>query len=465
MTPVLECSGLTVAYGSVPVVSDVSFSLAAGECLALVGVSGSGKSTIAQAVLGLHGPMTRVSGQLQLLGHDLLSATERELAGLRGKRVGYVSQDPYSACDPLRSVGHHVEEAWRSHGMRPEPGLAIKHLSRVGIEDAHARAAAAPHRWSGGMLQRACIAAAGAHKPPLIVADEPTSALDADRADGILMSLRASGAAVLLISHDLDLVRRHADRVAILHEGQIVDDFPVSALDDTHRHEATRRLFIASSGDRCADPPAEGDVLVTADGILRRYGAGSRPIGPFSFTVRSGTALGLSGPSGSGKSTILRVLTGQDMPDEGGMDLAKALQRPGAIMPVFQNPAASLNALWPIWRTVSEPATVRHRLRRAQRKDLARRLLAQVGLADADLDARPGEFSLGQCQRIAIARAIAAGPHLLIADEPTSALDTVSRAQVADVLAGLVRDGMALVIASHDPWLHDRLNTQVVRTG
>ncbi|EPX78645.1 ABC transporter ATP-binding protein [Salipiger mucosus] len=463
MTPILDCRNLTVAYGPAPTVSDVSFALKAGECLALVGASGSGKSTIARAVLGLHGPSTRVSGRIGLSGHDLRATGEVTLSGLRGRLVGYVAQDPYAACDPLRTVGHHVGEAWRSRGMNPAPGEVVERLRMVGIDNAPHFASKAPHCWSGGMLQRACIAAASAHAPPLMVADEPTSALDPRRGDEILTTLRAGRLChSSLISHHVDLVRRHADRVAILHEGRLVDDFPVSRLDDSHRHAVTRRLTRTATRWVSKEARAPGEVLLTARNVTRSYAGTGRTIGPFSFRVRAGAAIGLSGSSGSGKSTILRMIAGLDAPDEGQIDLAPALRRRGAIMPVFQNPAASLNPFWPIWRTISEPASASKRIRTADRKALARRLLGQVGLERVDIEARPDEVSLGQCQRIAIARAIAANPLLLVADEPTSALDTVARAQVADLLAALVRDGMALAIASHDPWIHDRLNAEVV---
>lgn len=462
MIPILDCKNLSVSYSATPTISGVSFALGAGECLALVGASGSGKSTIARAILGLHQRGTQISGHLNLAGHDVAHASERDMAKIRGQLVGYVAQDPFAACDPLRSVGHHLSEAWRCRGLSPAPRLIVERLTAVGIENPSYFAAKAPHCWSGGMLQRACIAAAGAHTPPLIVADEPTSALDADRADGIFSALRASGSAILLISHDLGLVRRHADRVAILDAGRLVDTFPVSELENSARHPATRRLSGATMATEVIEAHQPKEVLATVRNVTRRYRENGGTIGPISFQLRAGACIGLSGPSGSGKSTILRMLAGLDAPDKGRIDLAPCLHRLGAIMPIFQNPTASLNPFWPIWRTISEPASAITRIDAPARKALARKLLAQIGLDNVDIEARPSEFSLGQCQRIAIARAVAATPSLLVADEPTSALDTVSRAQVADLLAKLVRNGMALVIASHDPWVHHRLNAEVV---
>lgn len=459
---ILSLENLSVSYGAGPTVSGITLSVSPGECLALVGASGSGKSTIAQAVLGLHRPQTRVTGRLSIAGQEMAKATEADWTALRGTNVGYVSQDPYTACNPLRSVGHHLREAWHGKGTRPERGWAEARLAEVGIAEAPAMAARPPHAWSGGMLQRACIAAAGALTPPLIVADEPTSALDVERADGILAAIRASGAAILLISHDLGLVRRHADRVVVLDGGRLVDGCTVADLDGEARHPATRRLAQALATP--ASPPRDAACrtpLLTAERLCRNH-PGGRRIGPVDLTVRAGEVTGLVGPSGAGKSTILRLISGQDAPDAGRIDRAVTLRRRGAVMPVFQNPVASLNAYWPIWRAVSEPATAFRRLRRSARRDLAADLLARVGLKGADLDARPGEFSLGQCQRIAIARAIAAEPLLLIADEPTSALDTVSRAQIADLFADLRDQGIAIVLASHDPWMHDRLAARAV---
>lgn len=462
MSAILSLEDLSVSYSAGPAVSGITLSVSPGECLALVGASGSGKSTIAQALLGLHRPETRVTGRMCIAGRQMAKATEADWAALRGTKVGYVSQDPYSACDPLRSVGHHLREAWHGKCARPEPGWVEGRLTKVGIAEAARMAAQPPHAWSGGMLQRACIAAAGALTPPLIVADEPTSALDAERADDVLAAIRASGAAILLISHDLGLVRRHADRVVILDNGRLVDSCAVANLGDEGRHPATRRLAraLVTSAQSTLDMPDRKTLLI-AKGLCREHTRGRR-IGPVDLTAREGEVTGLIGASGAGKSTILRLISGQETPDAGRIDRAYALRRTGAIMPVFQNPAASLNAYWPIWRTVSEPATASQRLRWRARRDLAADLLARVGLKDTDLEARPGEFSLGQCQRIAIARAIAAKPLLLIADEPTSALDTVSRAQIADLIATLRDQGLAIVLASHDPWMHDRLDARAV---
>lgn len=462
MRPILACQNLTIAYGPDTAVTNVSFSLIPGECLALVGRSGSGKSTIARAVIGLHRRTTRVSGHLSLAGHDLLNCTDTDLANIRGRLVGYIAQDPYATCDPLRTVGHHLSEAWRCHGVTPKQSLIDARLNAVGIENAPQLSRCAPHCWSGGMLQRACIAAASAHSPPVIIADEPTSALDPDRADGILTEIRASGAAVLLISHDLELVRKHADRVIILHEGRVIDEFPVADFDTSDRHRTTRGLIRLSSHRTVRTSQNPGKPLLRAHNLIRSYASNNRTIGPVSFELRAAACVGLSGRSGSGKTTVLRMIAGLEHPDQGHIQYGPALARAGSVMPVFQNPVDSLNPLWPIWRSISEPATVKQRMCQSERIALTRRLLEKVGLDEADVYARPEEFSIGQCQRIAIARAIAATPHLLVADEPTSALDTIARAQVVDLLARLVDEGMSLVIASHDRWVHRRLNAKIV---
>ncbi|PJE27090.1 peptide/nickel transport system ATP-binding protein [Pseudooceanicola antarcticus] len=471
MSPVLDCRNLSVSYGPTPVVHGLSFTIAPGQCLALVGSSGSGKTSVARAILGMQGPTARIGGQILVEGRDMSRATERDWRALRGLRIGYVAQDPFAACDPLRSVGHHLSEAWRARGLSPDPAEISRRLTAIGIEDAPRIALRAPHCWSGGMLQRASIAAASAHAPPLIIADEPSSALDADRADGILTALRASGAAILLISHDLALVQRQADRIVILDQGHCVESLDTRELGGQAHHPVTQALLAASQSLPEGTPtprhaePRHAEPLIRVQDIARRFHGDGPEVGQVSFSVIPSQTTGISGPSGSGKSTVLKMLAGLERPDRGLIERAPSLARPGAIMPIFQNPAASLDALWPVWRSVAEPAQAQHRMNRNQQKDLAAELLARVGLAAIDPEARPSELSLGQCQRVAIARAIAARPAVLIADEPTSALDTLSRARIGDLLAGLVAEGMALVVASHDPWLHARLNARRVEVA
>ena len=465
--PLLVCHNVYIAYGDrPPTVSGAGLTIGAGECVALVGQSGSGKTTIARAILGLLPPGARVSGQLSFAGVDLPSLDERAYRQLRGKQIGYVAQDPYQACDPLQSVHAHVAAAWHVHAMRPAPGQVRQRLDNAGIGSVDRAMHQYPHQWSGGMLQRASIAAATAHVPRLLVADEPTSALDAERADAIIGALKATGSAILLISHDLDLVMRHADRIAFCHQGRITETGTAGAL-AASRDEHARAFVSALSKPRSTRPAIAGDVQLSARGLAKSYRAGGdrrMAVDGCDITLARGEILGISGPSGCGKSTLLRLLAGLEATDRGSLHKAKALDRPGAIMPVFQDPAASLDARWPIWRSLVEPLTAPH-LERLSRSDLrarARNALAALGLADIDLDAMPGELSSGQCQRVSVARALIAEPFVVLADEPTSALDTLAKRQVLDLLVSAAGRGTAIVLVSHDRTMLDNVADRVL---
>ncbi len=461
MNALLDVQDLTVAYGADTVVDRVSFAIGPGECVALVGASGSGKTTIARVLTGMHDTSARVAGRAMFDGTDLVTADGSHWRALRGAGIGYVAQDPFAACDPLRQVQDHVAEAWRARGLRVDQTTILDRLSAVGIAEPGRQSRLAPHCWSGGMLQRASIAAASAHRPPLIVADEPTSALDTDRADGVLSTLRDSGSAILLISHDLGLVRRHADRIAVLDNGRIVETCAANRLDGAG-HPATRAL-LRSQDVAVPNRRSPGHTLLSARDVTRSYGPDRPALHPVSVEIGKGAAVGVIGPSGAGKSTLLRLLAGIETPDSGAIDRHPDLSRPGAIMPIFQNASASLDARWPVWRSVTEPAAARRRLPRKVRRELAREMLARVGLDGIDPDARPQELSTGQCQRVAIARALSAEPLLLVADEPTSALDTLSRRRIADLLLEALEQGIGVIVATHDTWLSAVLGCTEVR--
>jgi peptide/nickel transport system ATP-binding protein len=245
MSTLLEIRDLEVEYaGGARAVRGVSLHIASGEVLALVGESGCGKTTVARAVLGLLPKGTKTAGTILVDGRSILGRPERELRGLRGRVVGLVAQDPFAALDPVHRVGHHVAQAWRAQRQRVRAGAVSERLAAVGIDDPERRSRQRPFQWSGGMLQRAQIAAASALRPPLLVADEPTSALDADRADEVLAVLRDRADGLLLISHDLRVVRAHADRVAVMYAGRIVEEIDSRNLDRA-RHPYTEALIAA----------------------------------------------------------------------------------------------------------------------------------------------------------------------------------------------------------------------------
>ncbi|GAA3236840.1 ABC transporter ATP-binding protein [Pseudonocardia petroleophila] len=449
MSAPLQVTGLTVRYPGGRVALDgVDLTVGAGERWAVVGRSGSGKTTLVRAVLGLLPPGTQVSGSVRVGGREVLGAPDAQLRALRGLVVGYVPQDPFAACDPLRTVGHHVVQAWAAHRRRPPDGAVPAALEGVGIPDAGRRQAQHPHQWSGGMLQRATLVAATAHGPLLTLADEPTSALDAELADDVLDLVRRSCGALLLISHDLALVGRHAGSVLVLDEGRAVERGDPATLLTAPAAPETRVLVAASAPAPRAAGPEPGPVVAGVRGVVRRYGTVTAVDG-VDLDVRAGEVVGVIGRSGSGKSTLARLVGGMEAPDAGRVRLAG--DRPGFVMPVFQDPVASLDRRWPLWRTLAEPRRARgERHPRRRLRDLAAEALAGVGLAGVDVDRLPGTLSTGQAQRVALARALVARPVLLVADEPTASLDVAAATAIAALLRTIADDGAALLVVSHE---------------
>ncbi|MFI7275409.1 ABC transporter ATP-binding protein [Streptomyces sp. NPDC049879] len=472
---VLDVRGLAVERpsGAQPL-RDVRLRVRAGECVVVVGSSGSGKTTLLRALLGLLPPSAQVTGSAVVCGTEVVGAPERALRRLRGGTVGYVGQDPFASFDPLRSVGHHVAEAWRARGGGPPGDAVAERLTALGIADAARRARHRPHAWSGGMLQRASIAAAGAHTPLLTLADEPTSALDADLADGVLTALRRDSRALLMVSHDLRLARTVADRIAVLHEGRIVEDGPAADVLARPAHPAAVALVEALPAPRTPPrrPARGGPPVVTARGLTRRYPGAGTVVSDLGLDVRPGEFLALTGPSGAGKSTALRLLAGIERPDAGELlhagapvwsDGRRRSPRGGWVMPVDQDPRAGLDPRWPVWRTLAEPRGRSGARGRAAAVAAARAALDSAGLTGVDPRARPAELSTGQCQRVAILRALAARPALLVADEPTSALDTVTAAAVLRLLRAAADAGTALIVVSHDTALMSQAADRIIR--
>ena len=474
----LAVQGLTVAFGAKTVVDDVSFTLDRGETLALVGESGSGKSLTALSLLQLLPPGAACTGSITLAGDQMIGAPQDTLRQHRGGTAGIVFQEPMTSLNPLKRIGAQVAEAIFLHRPLPKPELRARVtalLDEVGFPDAAHRLDAFPHQLSGGQRQRVMIAMALANDPALLIADEPTTALDVTIQAQILKLLAeakvARGLALLLISHDLAIVSRYADRVAVMKHGRVVEAGAVSAVFTVPEHPYTCALLGAEPRGT-PDPIApDAKLLCEADdirvhfpirrGILRRTTGHVRAVDGVSLTVREGETVGLVGESGSGKSTmgyaLLRLQRAEGRIRFRGEDVqamdAKRLRHLRADMQiVFQDPFGSLSPRLSVAEIIAEGLAVHEpQLTRAQRDGRVAAALADVGLPD-DIGGRfPHEFSGGQRQRIAIARAIVLKPGFVVLDEPTSALDMSVQAQIVDLLRRLQTEhGLGYLFISHD---------------
>lgn len=471
---VLKFQNVSVVYANgFCAVRDVNFEIAAGECLAIVGESGSGKTTIARAALGLLPKGATVKGSIRIGDAEIVGASEPALRNLRGLVAGFVAQEPFSSFNPLTKIYHHIGEAWLVHAQKPPHDFIIESLENFGIARAEEASQNYPHEWSGGMLQRATIVAAKAHQPKIIIADEPTSALDRNRADEILTHLREANSAVLLVSHDVARAAKYANRIAVCYRGEIVEIGDARQIIERPTHFYTKILLAAalphneiSSENKFKD---DGEIVLEAKNLQRFYRDNRetvRAVARADLCLRRGEIVGIYGDSGSGKSTLTRLLATIEKPTSGQIFLGGELAsdgesgkvwsvktRRGFVMPIFQDPLSSLDARWAIWRSVTEPLAAKHRREKhtkTERRKIAREILATVGLKEVNLEARPKELSVGQCQRICIARALVAEPALLVADEPTSALDSLIAQTILDLFVKIAEKGTAILIISHD---------------
>jgi microcin C transport system ATP-binding protein len=479
----LELRDLRIAFGGQAVVHGVNLRIQAGERVALVGESGSGKSVTALSVLRLL-ESAQLSGQVLWQGQDLLRQTPAEMQRIRGDEIAMIFQEPMTALNPLMTVGQQISEVLQlKKGLprREADARAVHLLSETGIDDPQRRFGTYPHQLSGGQRQRAMMAMALASEPKLLLADEPTTALDASLRLQMLQLLadlqQKTGMAVLLITHDLALVRHFADRVAVMEKGHLVEQGALQQVFSKPQHPYTQKLLDSRpSRDGLAPASPTAAPLLEAKGLQVRYPMavpGFRgwfqkhhftALHGAHFSISPGTTLGIMGESGSGKSSLAQAVLGL-IPFEGELSFGgqtwhgvpgrdKALRQ--RVQVVFQDPYGSLSPRMTVGEIVSEGL----RLHQPQmpEPDIETRVLAtlaEVGLSAADfpdlLNRYPHAFSGGQRQRIALARALVVDPALLVLDEPTSALDVTVQKQILKLLQMLQKSrDMAYLLITHD---------------
>ncbi|NEW42374.1 ABC transporter ATP-binding protein [Nocardia cyriacigeorgica] len=510
MSPLLEIRDLHVAFGSgddrVDAVRGVDLTVYPGQTVAIVGESGSGKSTTAHTVIGLLPSGGQVvSGQIRFGGRELAKAPESELVAVRGNGIGFVPQDPMSNLNPVWKIGYQIAETLSANGIargRAARERAVELLREAGIPDPEYRVNQYPHELSGGLRQRALIAIGLSGRPELLIADEPTSALDVtvqrqilDHIDDLTAQL---GTAMLLITHDLGLAAERAEHLAVMYRGRVVESGPALEILRDPQHEYTRRLVDSAPslvagrrsvsamraqvrrrsievaeeavpGEVAAGSVAAEEILV-ADRLTKRYRIrGSVPwkstellaADEVTFRMRRGTTTAIVGESGSGKSTVAQLVLGLLEPTSGtvffdGDDVARLSRKsPLAfrrrVQPIFQNPYGSLDPMYSIHRTLTEPLRTHGIGGRAERDARVRDLLDKVALPTDVLSRYPNELSGGQRQRVAIARALTLEPDLVVCDEAVSALDVLVQAQILALLNDLQAElGLSYLFITHD---------------
>ncbi|MGZ7178605.1 ABC transporter ATP-binding protein [Burkholderia gladioli] len=483
--PLLSIEDFSASFGGRAAVQKLSLSIARGERVALVGESGSGKSVTALSILRLVRD-AELSGRMLFDGEDLLAKSEQQMRGIRGADIAMVFQEPMTALNPLYTVGKQIAESLRLHeGLRPgaarERGIEL--LRRTGIPEPERRIDSFPHQLSGGQRQRAMIAMALACRPRLLLADEPTTALDVtvrQQIVDLLIELQEQeaatrGMAVLLITHDLNLVRRFAQRVAVMEKGVLVETNETAALFANPQHPYTQRLLDSEPVREVEPVPADArpilevrdvavDYRTAAKGLRSLFGkARFRAVHEVALTLRRGETIGIVGESGSGKSTLAATVLGLQQPAAGaieidGLPLAQVRgsrgkrELYGRMQVVFQDPFGSLSPRMTVEQIVGEGLAL-HRpdMTASARRGRIAALLDEVGLPAEAMLRYPHEFSGGQRQRIAIARALAVEPELLVLDEPTSALDVSIQKQVLKLLTNLQKKyRLSYLFITHD---------------
>jgi peptide/nickel transport system ATP-binding protein len=483
-SPLLRVDRLSVSYGPLEVVSYAGFELGRGKSLALIGESGSGKSTIARAVLRLLPDEARVTGRIEFDGQEVLGLSERRFRPMRGRAIGFVPQDPGNSLNPVRTIGAQALEA---AALCDEPRnaacneLIMETFAQVGLDNPQRVYDSYPHQLSGGMLQRVLIGLAVLPRPLLLVADEPTSALDVTIQKRILDLLsrlqNELDISLLLITHDLAIAAERANSLAVLKDGVVQEAGSTASVFSSPASAYTRKLHAdvpALNPDRYAqlrdvgfsNLGAEAGVApqIKFSAVSKTFtvdGKALTAVDNVSFTVPAGTTHALVGESGSGKTTAIRLLLGLEEPDAGTISVAgekltgrspeslRAVWR--QLQLVYQNPFTSLDPTWKVEQLVREPLDRFKIGSRKERVARVRSALADVGLGEHLLSRKPGSLSGGQRQRVAIARSLVLKPAVIVLDEPTSALDVTVQADIIEVLLSLQAElGLTYVFVSHD---------------
>jgi len=483
-TKLLDVRNLSVNFTSdeteVEAVKGVSFSMNRGDTVALVGESGSGKTVSALSIMRLlpYPAASHPSGEVFFKGRDVLKLPLSDMQKLRGRDIGMIFQEPMSSLNPVHKVEKQIGEVLKVHQGMSDTKARVRVLElmdKVGIPDPETRLNAYPHQLSGGQRQRVMIAMALANEPDLLIADEPTTALDVTIQAQILELLqrlkKELGMALLLITHDLTVVRKMAERVCVMNHGEIVEAAETEKLFTEPQHAYTRHLLAAEPK---GEPPASDNtapVIIRTDnlrvwfpikrGLLKRTVGHIKAVDGLSLQIREGQTVGVVGESGSGKTTLglaLLRLTSSDGPivymgkNINGLTFKKMRPYRREMQIVFQDPYGSLSPRLSVSQIVEEGLIIQHpKMRPEERRARVSKALSEVGLDPATQDRYPHEFSGGQRQRIAIARAMVLEPKFVMLDEPTSALDVSVQAQIVDLLRDLQdRHNLAYMFISHD---------------
>jgi len=481
MSGVLEVQNLSVSFRQDgrdhPAVKGVSFRVEQGETVALVGESGSGKSVTALSTVSLLPESATVTGSITYNGQQMVGAPEARLRSVRGNDISFIFQEPMTSLNPLHTLEKQLSESIRLHqGLSGDAVRAriLELLHKVGIRDPESRLGAYPHQLSGGQRQRVMIAMALANGPDLLIADEPTTALDVTIQAQILQLLvdlkREEDMSLLFITHDLGIVRRFADRVCVMKDGEIVESGPTAEIFADPQHPYTQMLLAAEAAGTPGPVPADAAEVVRTEGLrvwfpiqrglMKRTVGYVKAVNDASITVRAGETLGIVGESGSGKTTlalaIMRLISSQGAIRYEGQDIQgwrsrqlRPLRRDMQI--VFQDPYGSLSPRMTIEQIVAEGLGVHGVAPGQDKRQMVADILTEVGLDPSMMHRYPHEFSGGQRQRIAIARAMILRPKLLVLDEPTSALDMTVQVQIVELLRALQRrHNLAYLFISHD---------------